>query len=140
MSLDEGVYVEFKKAFDSVPQETLWDLLCAYWNPAGFYSLLIGFYPGTVISISFLLCTTSNAIPQERLFAYSRRLFTGASIPSWLCKPVPVLVKRHAVDSKADLYAAEVELLQANLQCAYIWYPDGREISVSVKHLAPTVE
>ena len=34
----------------------------------------------------------------------------------------------------------QVELLQANPQFAYVRYPDGRETTASIRHLAPTGE
>ena len=34
----------------------------------------------------------------------------------------------------------QVELLQANPQFAYVRYPDGRETTVSIRHLAPAGE
>lgn len=94
--------------------------------------------PDVLYSIVSLLCTATNVTPHERLFTYSRRLSNGASIPSWLCEPGPVLLKSYVLNNKTDLYVDEVELLQANAYYAYIRYPDSRENTVSVRHLAPT--
>ena len=41
------VYVNLKKAFDSVHHEALWDLLCLRRIPAGIIGLLSGLYSGT---------------------------------------------------------------------------------------------
>ena len=50
----------------------------------------------------------------------------------------PFLLKRHVRSNKADPLVDEVELLQANPHYAFVRYPDGRETTVSTKHLAPT--
>lgn len=93
--------------------------------------------PDALHSIRSLLSTSTNATPHERLFNYSRRSSTGASVPSWLCDAGPVLLKRHPRMNKTDPLVDEVELLQAGPNYAYIRYPDGKETTVSVKHLAP---
>ena len=68
---------------------------------------------------------------------FSRRSSTGSSIPSWLAEPGPVHVKRHVRHSKFDPLVEKVGVLQANPHYAHIRYPDGRETTVSTKHLAP---
>ena len=93
--------------------------------------------PNTLHSIRLLLCTATNATPHERLFNYARRSSTGTAVPSWLRSPGPVLLQRHVRMNKTDPLIDEVELLQANPQYAYIRYPDGREDTVSIRHLAP---
>ena len=93
--------------------------------------------PDALHSIRSLLCTATNATPHERLFNYARRSSTGIAIPSWLCEPGPVLLRRHIRTSKTDPLVDEVELIQANPQYAHIRYPDGKEDTVSVRHLAP---
>lgn len=93
--------------------------------------------PDALHSIRSLLCTATNATPHERLFNYARRSSTGTAIPSWLCEPGPVLLRRHVRTSKTDPLVDEVELIQANPQYAHIRYPDGKEDTVSVRHLAP---
>ena len=82
--------------------------------------------------------TSTNVTPHERLFNYVRRSSTGATIPSWLCNPGPVLLKRHVRASKTDPLVDEVELLQASPYYAHIRYPDGKEDTVFTRHLAPT--
>lgn len=93
--------------------------------------------PDALHSIRSLLCTATNVTPHERLFNYARRSSTGTAIPSWLCEPGPVLLRRHIRTSKTDPLTDEVQLIQANPQYAHIRYQDGREDSVSVRHLAP---
>ena len=58
-------------------------------------------------------------------------------MPTWLSSPGPVLLKRHVRTSKSDPLVDEVELLQVNPQYAHIRHPDGRETTVSIRHLAP---
>jgi transposase InsO family protein len=93
--------------------------------------------PDALHSIRSLLSTATNATPHERLMNFSRRSAAGSSIPSWLCTPGPVLLRRHVRHNKTDPLVDEVELLQANPQYAHVRYPDGRETTVSLRHLAP---
>ena len=62
---------------------------------------------------------------------------SGSSVPSWLLKRGPVLIKRQARSSKTDALVDEVKLLQANSHFAYARFPDGRETTVSTKQLVP---
>ena len=87
-------------------------------------------------SIRSLLCTATNCTPHERMFHHSRRTPTGTSMPSWLVAG-PVLLKRHVRQSKYDPLVDEVELIEANPQYAVVRNNDGRELTVSIKHLAP---
>ena len=87
-----------------------------------------------------LLCTATNCSPHERLLKYARRSSVGGSVPSWLITLGPVLLKRHVRTSKDDPLVDEVKLLQANQQYAHIRYTDGRETTVSIRHLAPLPE
>ena len=48
-----------------------------------------------------------------------------------------MLLKRRVRASKTDPLVDEVELLQANPQYAHIRYQDGKEDTVSTRHLAP---
>ncbi|XP_069957120.1 uncharacterized protein [Cherax quadricarinatus] len=78
--------------------------------------------PDALHSIRSLLCTATNATPHERLLNYSRRSSTGASVPTWLCHPGPVLLKSHRRMNKTDPLVEEEELLQANPHYAHIRY------------------
>ena len=93
--------------------------------------------PDVLHSVRSLLCTATNETPHERFFSFPRRSSVGSSVPSWLLKRGPVLVKRQVRSSKTDALVNEVELLQANPHFAYVRFPDGRETTVSTKQLAP---
>lgn len=93
--------------------------------------------PGALHSIRSLLCTSTNVTPHDRLFNYPRRTPCGESLPSWLMNPGPVLMKKTVRASKYDPLVEEVELLQGNPNYSYIRHKDGRESSISNRHLAP---
>lgn len=93
--------------------------------------------PDALHSIRSLLCTATNATPHERLFRYDRRSSSGASVPTWLTVPGPVLLKRMNRSSKYDPLVEEVELVSSNPYYATVKLPDGKEESVSVRRLAP---
>ena len=88
-------------------------------------------------SIRSLLCTSTNASPHERLFAYNRKSTTGCTLPSWLSQPGKVLYKRGVRPSKFDPLVDEVDLLNANQQYTFIQTKDGREVTVPTKSFAP---
>ena len=96
--------------------------------------------PDSVPSLRSLLCAASNCGPHERLLNFKRQSLVGVSVPSWLIMPGPVLLKRHVRTSKDDLLVDKVELLQANLQYTHIRYTDGRETTMSIRHLVPLPE
>lgn len=91
-------------------------------------------------SIRSLLCTATNATPHERMFSHPRRSHNGCSIPTWLTEPGPVWMKKHVRSSKYEPLVQEVELIEANPDYAHVKFPDGRETTVSIKHLAPKGE
>ena len=93
--------------------------------------------PDVLHSIRYLLCTANNETPHERFMNFSRRSSTASSIPSWSAEPGPVYGKPHVRHSKFDILVEKVDVLQANPHYAHIRYPDGRETTVSTKHLAP---
>ena len=93
--------------------------------------------PDALHSLRSLLCTATNCTPHERFFKFERRSSTGGSVPTWLSTPGPVLLKRHVRASKSDPLVDEVQLLQANPQYAHVRHTDGRETTVSIRHLAP---
>ena len=94
--------------------------------------------PDVLHSARSLLCTATNEKPHERFFGFPQRSLSGASVPTWLATPGPaVLLKRQVRSSKTDPLVDEVELLEANPNYAHVRYPDGRETTVSIKHLAP---
>ena len=87
-----------------------------------------------------LLCTSTNCTPHERFFSFQRRNTNGDSLPSWLMKPGPVLLRRFVRSHKNEPLVDQVQLLESNPTSASIKYPDGRESTVSVKDLAPCPE
>lgn len=91
-------------------------------------------------SIRSLLCTATNATPHERLFSHARRSYNGRSLPTWLSNPGPVLMRNHVRANKYEPIVQEVELIEANPDYAHVRFPDGRETSVSIRHLAPKGE
>ena len=93
--------------------------------------------PDALHSIRSLINTTTNETPHERMFKFDRRSSTGHAVPSWLTNSHKVLLKRFVRNSKYDPLVDEVELIEANPLYAHIRYDDGRESTVSLKHLAP---
>ncbi|GFV40286.1 putative retrovirus-related pol polyprotein from transposon opus [Trichonephila clavipes] len=91
-------------------------------------------------SIRSLLCTATNATPHERMFSHPRRSHNGCSIPTWLTKPGPVLIKNQMRANKYEPIVQEVELIEANPDYAHAKLGDGRETTVSIRHLAPRGE
>nr|XP_042912197.1 uncharacterized protein LOC122272495 [Parasteatoda tepidariorum] len=88
-------------------------------------------------AIRSLLCTATNATPQERMFTHIRRSHNGCSLPTWLSTAGPVLMRNHIQENKYEPIVQEVELLEANPEYAHDRLPDGNETSISLRHLAP---
>ena len=91
-------------------------------------------------SMRSLLCTETNTTPHECLFLYQRKSTNGQSLPSWLLKPGPVLLKRNVRSSKYEPLVDGVDLVEANPQYAVVRLSDGRESTVSLRHLAPVAK
>lgn len=87
-------------------------------------------------SIRSLLCTATNSTPHERMFRHSRKSMNGTAIPSWLTSG-KIYMKKHVRHSKYDPLVEEVDLIEANPQYALVRLSNGREATVSLKHLAP---
>ena len=94
--------------------------------------------PDALHSLRSLLCTSTNETPHERIFRYMRRSCSGQTLPSWLSHPGKVLMKRQIRNSKYDPLVDEVDLLEANPEYAHVRLPNGKETTVSLKHLAPS--
>ena len=92
--------------------------------------------PEALHTVRSLLCTATNATPNEHFLGFSRKSMVGRTLPSWLIQPEHVLLWRF-VKNKSDPLNEEVELLEANPSFAYVRFPDGRESSVSTKNVAP---
>ncbi|XP_054259839.1 uncharacterized protein LOC128984533 [Macrosteles quadrilineatus] len=92
-------------------------------------------------SVRSLLCTATNQTPHERMFLHPRRSGNnGVSAPSWLLNSGPVYLKRFNRTSKYEPLVEEVQLLHGNAEYAHVKLPDGRETTVSTRHLAPVGE
>ena len=102
--------------------------------PSTYWEAMI---PDALHSIRTLISVSTNCTPHERLFQYQRRSATGCNMPSWLSTPGQVLLKKHVRKSKYDPLVEEVELIEANPQYAHVRHPNGRETTVSIRHLAP---
>ncbi|KRY46187.1 Pro-Pol polyprotein [Trichinella britovi] len=79
--------------------------------------------PDALHAVRSLLFTSTNATPHERFLAFSPRSTSGRSIPAWLLDSKSALLKKH--------------VWNMNPTYAYVRFPDGRESSVSTRHLAP---
>ena len=88
-------------------------------------------------AVRSLLCTATNCTPHDRLFQHNRRGSWGVGLPSWLCKPGQVLMRRNVRSSKYEPLVDVVDLLEANTRYAHVKLPNGRETTVSLKQLAP---
>lgn len=93
--------------------------------------------PDALHSVRSLLCTATNATPHERMFVHPRRTGNGSSAPSWLLEPGPIFLKQHVRGSKYDPVVEPVTLLHGNAEYSHVRMPDGRETTVSSRHLAP---
>ncbi|XP_069778851.1 uncharacterized protein [Narcine bancroftii] len=93
--------------------------------------------PEALHSIRSLLCTATNMTPHERIFSFTRKATTGTVLPKWMMTLGPVLLRKHCRPHKADPLVDQVELRHANLQYAFVTFPDGREDSVATRDLAP---
>jgi hypothetical protein len=93
--------------------------------------------PNALHSIRSLLCTATNSTPHERMFGFPRRSTNGLSTPSWLLNSGTVLLRKFNRTSKFDPLVEEVTLIEGNPEYAHIRYPDGKETTVSTRHLAP---
>uniref|UniRef100_A0A1Y1KRZ4 Integrase catalytic domain-containing protein n=1 Tax=Photinus pyralis TaxID=7054 RepID=A0A1Y1KRZ4_PHOPY len=88
-------------------------------------------------SIRSLLCTTINCTPHERMFRHNRRSPNGTSMPTWLTEAEQVLLRRCDRSSKYQPLVEEVDLLESNADYSFVRLRDGRETTVSNRHLAP---
>ena len=93
--------------------------------------------PETLHSLRSLLFTATNGIPHDRFIKFTRRSMFGTPAPLWMTEPGPVYVRKHIRD-KYDPIVGEVELLNANQNHAVTKYPEGREVTVSARDIAPT--
>ena len=85
--------------------------------------------------IRSLVCTSTNSTPHERMFRHARRTTTGIATPTWL--KGPLYMRKFVRNNKYEPIVQEVELIHANPDYATVRQRDGKEITVSLKHLAP---
>ena len=93
--------------------------------------------PDALHAARTLVCTTTNEVPHERFMGFPRRMTFGRPLPSWLTVKGKVLMKRHVKRSKYEDDCEEVELVETHPTFARVRMPNGRETSVSLRHLAP---
>lgn len=88
-------------------------------------------------AIRSLLCTATNCTPHERMFIYPRRSSNGTTVPTWLSVPGPVYLRKHVRTNKYEPLVEEVQLIEANPDYAHVRFLNGKETTVSTRHLAP---
>lgn len=88
-------------------------------------------------SIRSLLCTATNCTPHERMFIHSRRSINGNSLPTWLATSEKVLMRKFNRNNKYQPLIEEVDLLYSNPNYSHVRLQDGRETTISNRHLAP---
>lgn len=93
--------------------------------------------PQALNSIRSLLCTSTNTTPHERMFHHPRKTGSTIALPTWLTTPGPVLLKKHVRNNKYEPLVEEVQLIDSNPSYARVQFRDGRQSTVSLKHLAP---
>ena len=77
-----------------------------------------------------LLSVLRQMLPHEQIFSHPRRSFNVCSMPTWLTKTGPVLLKKHFRTSKYDPLV-EVYLTESNPEYAYVRLPHCWETTVS---------
>jgi hypothetical protein len=70
------------------------------------------------------------------MFKHLCKTATGYTVTLSLSHP-PILLKKHLRNNKYELLVDEVQLIDSNAQYAHIRYPDGRDTTVFLGHLAP---
>ena len=70
-------------------------------------------------------------------FNFNRKSPNGFTLPAWLTKPGPVLLRNFVRANKNDDYVRQVQLTEANPTFARVPFPDGHESTVSLQDLAP---
>ena len=92
--------------------------------------------PNALDSVRSLLCTSTGETPHSRFLRFERRSNYGKSLPEWLSKPGPVLLRKFVRASKTDDLVQRVDLIEANPVYARVRYSDGRESNVSLRDIA----
>ena len=68
---------------------------------------------------------------------FPRRSMFGTNAPIWMTEPGPLYVRKHIRD-KYDPVVEEMDLLNANPNYAVVRSPEGREVTVSARDIAPS--
>jgi len=84
-----------------------------------------------------LLCTATNSTLHEFVFNFPRRSPNRKSLPVWLSSPGPVFLRKFVRLHKNGDLAEAVDQTDVNPIYDRTRFPDGRESTVSVRHLAP---
>ena len=93
------------------------------------------------------LCAALNEItfmhfyqstPHELFFSFHRKSQYSVTLPAWLTKCGPVLLRNFVCSGKND-FVRLVELTGVNPRYARVRFPDGRESIVSLQDVAPAV-
>ena len=87
--------------------------------------------------IRSLLFTSTNCTPYKRLFNFQRKSATGDSILTWLTRSKSALLKRHLRGSKYEPLVETVDILKVNPNYAHVRFNNGRETTVSLRHIVP---
>ena len=87
--------------------------------------------------IRSLFSTSSNCTPHEHLFNFQRKSATGDSIPTWLTRSKSGLLKRYLHGSKYEPLVETVDILEVNPNYTHVHFNNGRETTVSLRHIAP---
>ena len=72
-----------------------------------------------VYAIRTLLCTKTNATPQERSLKFPKRSLARISISSSFSQPVTILLRNYARQSKYNFPVSKMELLEVKPLCAH---------------------
>ena len=94
--------------------------------------------PHALNSIRSLVNSATGMTPHDRLFKFTRNTssYSQNRMPDWINKPGPILLKNFTRSSKNDPLVQEVELLDSNPHYAWIQHDDGRQQTISTRHLA----
>ena len=89
-------------------------------------------------SLRSLLCTATNNTSHERMLLHQRCSVSRSSVPIWLTTPGKVLLRRNVRSSKYEPLVDDVDLIEpTNPAYAHVQLPNGRETTVSIRHLTP---
>ena len=93
--------------------------------------------PEVLHSLQSLLCTATNEVPHDCFFLISPSFNVWYHAPIWMTEPGPVYVRKHVRDKYYPV-VEEINLLNANPNYAIVRSPEGREVTVSARDIAPT--